>query len=129
MPIPSMIEAVLRTQYRVLRTPLAMLEQHLPHHLEQGSAVYSVCRQVLITCDRTAAHLLHDGAVARAADRCEHHRSADRESHARNQCDRDLRNAAVLDEHRRRFLDRQYRAGHTSLPAQAKAADGSDAHR
>ncbi len=130
MPLPPMIEAVLQTHYRLLRTPLAVFEQHLPHHPAQGSAVHSVCREILISCDRTAARVLHDGAAARAADRGEHHRSAERDVHARKQHDRDLRDAAVLDEHRRRFLDSHYRAGHTSLPAHSsetppKAADGS----
>ena len=130
MPMLPMIEAVLRTHYRLLRVPLAVFEQHLSRPAGQGSAVHSACRQVLITCDRTAAHVLRDGTVGHAADRAEQRHTADRHAHARKQHDRDLRDAAVLDEHRRRFVDSHYRAGHTSPPAHSsetppKAADGS----
>ncbi|MFV9427710.1 hypothetical protein ACNJ7K_04135 [Rhodococcus aetherivorans] len=39
MPIPPIIEAVLRTDYRLLRAPLAVLEQHLPHDRGQSLGV------------------------------------------------------------------------------------------
>lgn len=81
MPMLPMIEAVLRTHYRLLRVPLAVFEQHLSRPAGQGSAVHSACRQVLITCDRTAAHVLRDGTAGHAADRTEQRHTADR--HAR----------------------------------------------
>ncbi|WAL49340.1 hypothetical protein [Rhodococcus pyridinivorans] len=134
MPIPPIIEAVLQTHYRLLRAPLAVLEQHLPHDRAQGLPVRSACRQVLIMCDRTAAHVLHDESAAGAADRLERHYTADRHAHARQQHARDRQNAAVLDRHRRRFLDRHYRSGYTSPPEQRPTgsptiADTSDQHR
>lgn len=131
MPLPPIIEAMLRTHYRLLRTPLRLFEQHLPRDPEQGSPIHSACRQILITCDRTAAHVLHDESAARAADRLEHHRTAERHAHTRQQGDRDRQHAAVLDRHRRRFVDRHYRSGHTSPPGPTPtgsptAADSSD---
>ncbi|WP_213935192.1 hypothetical protein [Rhodococcus sp. B50] len=116
MPVPPIIETMLRAHYRLLRVPLGLLEQHLPRDLEQGSPIHSACRQILITCDRTAARVLHDESATRAADRLEHHHTAERHAHTRQQSDRDRQNAAVLDRHRRRFVNRHYRSGHTSPP-------------
>ncbi|MDV2476117.1 hypothetical protein F8M49_13570 [Rhodococcus zopfii] len=107
---------MLRPQYRLVRTPLAVFEQHLPILLDQAAPFHSACRRILITCDRIAAHALRDGSAARAADYLEHHQTTHRDALAQQQRDQDRQRAAVLDDHRRRFLDRQHRSGATSPP-------------
>lgn len=103
-------EAVLRVPYRTARWPFVVVEQHLlPVVLDDDAPARLAYQHLLIGCDRAAARVLRDAAVARAVDRLHHRHTVTRYALARRQRGRDRHSAAVLERHRIEFLERQRR--------------------
>ncbi|MDT2006866.1 hypothetical protein FXW78_23975 [Rhodococcus opacus] len=107
MTLGALPTALLRTNYRLVRILLQLVEDLAQCHLDEQAPSRLAYEQLLLHCDRTAAHLLHDEDAARRAADLTRHTAAVRLLLAREQCRIRRRGLIVLDEQRARFEHRR----------------------
>ncbi|MGV9867341.1 hypothetical protein [Rhodococcus koreensis] len=107
MTLGSPSLALLRVNCRLARLPLQLVEDLAVSRLAEQDPVRLAYEQILIGCDRAAAHLLTDQNAARCANDLKRRTASVRLMIAREHHRAHHRGVILLDEQRERFHQRR----------------------